>query len=76
MHFTYEPTNHLPPAPRYVIVSDADFTIAYTDAQTWAEHITRLLNASGIDAEPTPEQLDLELARDQGQRTARDAEIV
>ena len=80
MRFVVEETSILPSkdggtAQRYAIRTDADNIVAWTEARTWADHICALLNASGEDHEPTPEQWFDEVTRDSRIRQEREAEL-
>ena len=80
MRFSVEPTDILPSkdggqAMRYVIRNDAEVLVAWTESRTWADHICALLNASGEDHEPTPEQWFDEVTRDSRIRQEREAEL-
>jgi len=72
MRFSVEPTYLLDRERRYAVVTDADTTVARCEYRPWAEHIARLLTNDGSDVEPTPDEVELELARDQGIRDARE----
>ena len=80
MWFAVEPTDNLPSkdggeARRYVIRNDAEVLVAWTESRTWADHICALLNASGEDHEPTPEQWQQEVDRDSRLRQEREADL-
>jgi hypothetical protein len=59
---------------RWSIVSDAGLTVAATYWRTWAEHICAMLNGSGEDHEPTPQEEAIEQDIDDIRREQRDFE--
>ena len=76
MTFHVEATNLLPAShngygPRYRVVNDADLEVARTEFVTWATHLCELLNASGEDHEPTPQEANDEWDRDDSLRRER-----
>ena len=75
MYFTVESSGKLPPSPRYVVVSDAETHVAYTDYVQWANHIANLLSTDGRDMEPTPEQYNQQIDADRAEIRERERDL-
>lgn len=74
MTFEVVDTERLHPSMRWKIFSDAGTCVAEVEYRTWADHICKLLNRSGEDHTPTPNQVDDEDAQEVLRRQARYAE--
>jgi len=72
MRFRIEPTDTLPPSPRWRVVNDADVTVALCYWRSWAARIAEALDEIGVDYEPTPIEANRELAEQARWRQARD----